>query len=67
MRKTSTSSGKQYVLVITDYATRYAEAYPMGSITLSAVAEKLIDLFNHFGVSREILADQGSNFMAELL
>lgn len=62
-----TSSGKQYVLVITDYATRYPEAYPMGSITAPAVAEKLIDLFSHFGVPREILTDQGSNFMAELL
>ena len=38
-------TGEQYVLVITDYATRYPKAYAMRSVTASAVAERLIDMF----------------------
>ena len=62
-----TASGKQYVLVVSDYATIYLEAYAMNIITTPAVAEKLIDLFSHYGVPRGILSDQGSNFKSELL
>ena len=62
-----TARGKQYVLVVSDFATRYPEAYAMSTVTAPAVAEKLINLFSHYGVPREILSDQGSNFMSELL
>ena len=62
-----TSTGKQFVLVITDYTTRYPEAYAMSSVTAPAVTEKMIDMFSRYGVPREILSDQGPNFMAELL
>ena len=62
-----TASGKQYVLVVSDYATRYPDAYAMNTITAPAVAEKLVDLFSHYGVPRGILSDQGSNFISELL
>ena len=62
-----TSTGKRFVLVITDYATRYPEAYAMSSVTAPAVTEKMIDMFSRYGVPREILSDQGPNFMAELL
>ena len=62
-----TATGKQYVLVISDYATRYPEAYAMRNVSAPAVAEKLIDLFSHYRVPREILSDQGTNFMSKLL
>ena len=40
-----TSHGYQYILVISDYATRYPEAYPLRRFTAVSVAEKLIDFF----------------------
>jgi len=39
----------------------------MSSVTAPAVTEKMIDMFSRYGVPREILSDQGPNFMAELL
>ena len=39
----------------------------MSAVTAPVVAEKLFDLFSHYGVPREILSDQGPNFMSELL
>ena len=62
-----TSAGKQFVLVISDYAERYLEAYAMTTKTAISVAEKLMDLFSHHRVPREILTDQGTNFKSELL
>ena len=58
-----TSAGKQFVLVICDYP----EAYAMTTITATAIAEKVMDLFSHHRAPREILTDQGTNFMSELL
>lgn len=53
--------------MIVDYATRYPEAYPLRKATAPAIAERLINLFSRYGIPREILTDQGSNFMSELL
>ena len=39
----------------------------MSSVTAPAVTEKLTDLFSRYKVPREILSDQGPNFMAEIL
>ena len=61
------NSNNKYILVICDYATRYPEAIPMRSVDAERVAEELIGLFSRVGVPREILTDQGSNFMSKLL
>lgn len=60
-------SGKQYVLVICDYTTRYPEAVAMRSVDAEHVAEELVAVFSRVGVPREILTDQGSNFTFQLL
>jgi len=62
-----TRKGNQYILVICDYATRYPEAIPLRSIDAGTVAEHLIQLFARVGIPREILSDQGTNFMSQLL
>ena len=62
-----TAARKKFVLVISDYATRYPKAYAMTTITVTSVAEKLMDLFSRHGVPKEVLIDQGTNFMSELL
>ena len=50
-----------------DYATRYPEAIPLKKFTADAVAEELITLFARYGVPKEILTDQGTNFTSQLL
>ena len=61
------SSGKRYILVICDYATRYPEAVALRTIDTNAVAEELLTFFSRVGVPEEILTDQGTNFMSQLL
>ena len=60
-------SGKRYVLVMCDYATRYPEAVPLKSIDAGPVAEELVTIISRVGVPREILTDQGTNFTSKLL
>ena len=55
------------VLVICDYATRYPEAIPLRCTDAHRVAEELIVFFSRMGMPREILSDQGSNYMSQLL
>ena len=55
------------VLVVCDYATRYPEAIPLKSIDVEHVPEKLVELFARVGIPREILTDQGSNCVSQLL
>ena len=62
-----TRRGNQYILVVCDYATRYPEAVPLRSIDAGTVAEHLILLFSRVGIPKEILSDQGTNFMSQLL
>ena len=62
-----TARGHRYILVICDYATRYPEAMPLKRFTAPAVAEQLMELFSRHGVPKEILTDQGTNFMSQLL
>ena len=60
-------SGKRFVLVICDYATRYPEAVPLHSIDAEHIAEELVKIFSRVGIPQEILTDQGTNFMSQLL
>jgi hypothetical protein len=62
-----TKAGNRYMLVITDYATKYPEVFPLKSIKARAVASSLIQLFSRVGFPKSIVTDQGSNFMSELL
>ena len=59
--------GHRYILVICDYATRYPEAFPLKTIDAPHVAEELMKFFSRVGVPKEILTDQGTNFMSKLL
>ena len=64
---TRSRKGNRYILVVCDYATRFPEAIPLRSIDAETVAEELITIFSRFGIPGEILSDQGSNFMSELM
>ena len=60
-------SGNWFILEMCDYGTRYPEAIPLISVDAEHVAEELVKLFKRVGVPAEILTDQGSNFMSQLL
>ena len=60
-------SGKRYVLVVRDYATRYLEAIPLWWIDPEHVVEELVNFFARVGMPNEILKDQRSNFTSQLL
>lgn len=59
-------SGKRFVLVIVDYATRYPEAIVLRTIDAGTIADKLIQVFARVGIPEEVLTDQGSNFTSKL-
>ena len=62
-----TPSGNQYILVVVDYATRYPEAIAVKSTDAETVAQELVNIFARLGIPDELLTDQGSNFVSELL
>ncbi len=60
-------SGNRFILVICEYATRYPEAYPLREVTAKQVANALLRLFTQVGIPKEVLTDQGPNFMSRSL
>ena len=56
--------GNRFILVVCDYGTKYPEAIPLKTIDAETIANALIDIFSRTGIPREILSDQGSNFMS---
>ena len=60
-------SGKRYILLLCDYATRYPEAVALRTIDAETIAEELVKIFSRVGIPEEILTDQGSNFTSNLL
>ena len=62
-----TKRGNKYVLTIMDHATRYPEAVPLKRIDAATVAEELCTVFTRLGLPSEILSDQGSNFLSDLM
>ena len=59
--------GNRYILTIVDYATRYPEAFAIPSQTSEIVADALIELFSRMGIPNEIVSDQGTSFMSQLI
>ena len=49
-----------YILVLSDYGTRYPEAVPLRNIDAEHVAEELVRVFTRVGIPSEILTDQST-------
>ena len=62
-----TSRGNRFILVVSNYVTRYPEAIALRRVTAEKVAEELVTLFSRHGIPEEILTDQGTNFTSTLL
>jgi len=50
-----------------DYATRYPEAVPLKDIQAETAAEALVNMFTRVGVTKEMLSDQGSQFLSAVI
>ena len=64
-----TENGNQYILVVTDYFTKWVEAFPLRDHPASAtVAEVLMEQFiSRFWVPKQIHSDQGREFESKLM
>eukprot|EP00253_Pinus_taeda_P021947 PITA_21947 len=64
----STSNGKRYILVCTDYVKKWAEAKALVRATKQIVVNFLFEeIFVRYGVPREIVTDQGTQFTSKLV
>ena len=63
----SSASGNRYVIVLTDYLTKYVIAKAVPRNTAMVTAEFLLDVSLTFGVPKHILTDNGSHFRNELM
>ena len=62
------SAGKSYILVCTDYVTKWAKAKPMKHLQDNNVAKFLHEsIFTRYGVLRELQSDQGPQFTSNLI
>ena len=61
------SKGNRFGLVMIDLATKYPDAIPLKHIDSYTVAEALIEIFARVGLPREILHDQGTQFMSAVM
>lgn len=59
--------GNRFALVMIDLATKFPDAVPLKNIDSNTVAESLFDMFSRVGLPKEILHDQGSNFMGRVM
>ncbi|XP_055870080.1 uncharacterized protein LOC129923388 [Biomphalaria glabrata] len=63
---TMSKRGHRYILTIVDFATRWAEAYPLKKATAEETAGALLNLFTRIGFPDTILSDRGVQFTANL-
>ena len=63
----ASESGNRYILTLVDVATRYPEAVPLKNISTEAVAEALVSMYSRLGIPQEVLSDQGTQFLSEVM
>lgn len=60
--------GNRYVVVFSEYLTKWVEAFPVPSIEVPVIARLLVDeIFTSLGAPRTLLSDCGSNFLSSLV
>ena len=58
---------KKFILVVSDYFTKWTESYPIPNQEATTVAEKLgNELICRFGVTRQLHSDKGTNFESKV-
>ena len=61
------SKGYRYILVITEYLSKYPIAYPVKSKEASEISRCLFEYISVFGPPMEILSDQGTEFLNKII
>ena len=62
-----TDRGNRFILVISDYFTRWAEAYPIPDHKAQMVAGKLVDEWiSRYGIMQTLHSDQGRDFESDV-
>ena len=62
------NSGNRYILVITDYLTRWPEAFAVKSIDASVVAKILVnEIISRYSCPKQLLSDRGTNFLSKIV
>ena len=62
-----TPSGNKHILVLTDYYTKWPEAFPMKDKSAATIAKILVtQVICRHGVPERIITDRGSDFMSDL-
>ena len=57
------NSGNRYIVVVTDYFTKWLESFAVESIEAKIVANVLVrEFITRFGTCLELHSDQGSNY-----
>lgn len=60
-------NGYKYILTVTDYFSKWADAFPIRNQEAVTVAKVLVDrVFSYMGMPIQILTDRGSNFESQL-
>ena len=65
---TESSSGNKYILVLSDYASRYVITIPMEDQKAHTIAEHLVKkVYTKYGPPERVLTDKGTNFLSKLI
>ena len=65
---TKTTQGNKYILVFSDYLTRWPEAFAIPNAEASTIARILVDeIIGRHGAPRTLLSDRGTNFLSSLV
>ena len=60
------SKGHRFVLVATDYFTKWTEAVPLKNMTYREVIEFITEhIIHRFGIPQTLTMDQGSSFISK--
>ena len=62
-----TNQDHRYILTIMCLGTRYPYAIPLKRVDAESVAKGLMEVISHTGIPVELLSDQGSVFLGEVI
>ena len=61
------NKGNRYIVVFSDYLTRWCEAFPVPSVEATVIARLLVDeIISRHGAPRVLLSDRGTNFLSKI-
>lgn len=62
-------TGNSYILVITEYLSKFATAFPVASATASVAAQVLVEewILRGHGVPFSVLSDRGTTFLCQVM